>query len=194
MVKNIYDFYGHCLHYVAHTAITKKLEGNIIELGAGWNSLCMGSILKFHGRHKKVFACDCFEGLPYTDEIDGVVKSDLTKGLCFQGDVEHFTTEIKNMGLENHVILIPGLIEDTLEAVLGSEIFCFAWCDVDLHKPTLVGYKFLEDRIVKGGILGFHDYEFVRCPGIKKVVDETLDRDKYKKIYRSGSSIFFQRQ
>lgn len=196
MIKNIRDFNGHCLHYLAQVAINgiSNLEGNVIELGAGYNSLLMGSLLKTYQINKKVFACDCFEGLPYVSKEDAFINGELTKGQWFQGDKEDFMAEIKNMNLEQYVIIVPGLIEDTLGTRLGDEKFCFAWCDLDLYKSTLIGYQFLEDRIVKDGILGFHDYEVTYCPGIKKVIDENLDRNKFKEIYRIITSIFFQRQ
>lgn len=198
MNKTIKDYTGFCLHYLADVTVNGILSqrGNVIELGVGWNSLLMGSLLKTHQLRKKVFACDCFRGLPYTDSESSSepFHSKLKKGECFQGDAESFMTEIKNMNLEAYVTLVPGLIEETLESVLGEERFCFAWCDVDLYKSTLVGYKFLEDRILQGGILGFHDYGFSEFSGVTKVVRETLDRDKYKEIYRRGISIFFQRR
>jgi len=196
MIKNIRDFNGHCLHYLAQVAINgiSTLKGNIIELGVGYNSLLMGSLLKTYQLNKKVFACDCFEGLPYTNKEDAFTGGKLTKGQWFQGDKEDFIAEIKNMKLENYVILVPGLIENTLETKLKDETFCFAWCDLDLYKSTLMAYKFLEERIVRDGILGFHDYEWAGCPGVTKVIDETLNRDKYKETYRMNSSIFFRRQ
>lgn len=198
MLKNIVAHYGFCLSYLAQVVLDKQIKGNVIELGVGYNSLLMGALLKTYKIDKKVFACDCFRGLPYTDRksTGDSLHTNLRRGECFQGDAENFMTEIKKMNLETRVILVPGLIEETLESVLGTEKFCFAWCDVDLYKSTLVGYKFLEDRILEGGILGFHDYARPSCPGVTKVVNETLDKNKYKEIFRfrMDTSIFFQRE
>lgn len=196
MIKDIRDFNGHCLHYLAQVAINgiPNLEGDVIELGAGYNSLLMGSLLRTYQSDKKVFSCDCFKGLPYSDNKKIFPKSNLYKGQWLQGSEEDFIAEIKNMGLENYVFIVPGLIENTLKSNLKDEIFCFAWCDLDLYKSTFTAYKFLEDRIVKGGILGFHDYERPNCPGVKKVIDKILNREKYKKIYQINTTIFFQKR
>lgn len=195
MNKNITDYHGFCLHYLTRVIFPGGVKGNIIELGVGYNSLLMGALLKTYKIKKKVFACDCFRGLPYTDrESSNSFHSNLRKGQCFQGDAESFMTEIKDMDLEAYVVLVPGLIEDTLEAKLKDEMFCFAWCDVDLYKSTLVAYRFLENRITKGGVLAFHDYGSAACPGVTKVVNETLDRDRYKEINLERMAIFFRRQ
>lgn len=169
--------------------------GDIIELGVGGGegSLAMGQFLKDNGIKKKVYACDCFKGLPYTDTEFGV-SSDLKKGECFVVTADKFSSMVKDAGLEGIVIPIIGLFENTLESQLSDKQFCYAWVDADLYKSTLVAYDFLKDRLTPGAIMGFHDYCSGRCFGVKKVVDEKLlNNPSFTLVGGESIYIFFQR-
>lgn len=65
--------------------------------------------------------------------------------------------------------------------------------DMDLYQPTSFAYKFLEDRMVIGGIIGFHDYKFVRCPGVQQVVDTEVNKEKYRIIHDEYTCVYLQR-
>ncbi len=71
------------------------------------------------------------------------------------------------------------MFEDTLYQQLQYKKFCFAWVDADVYQATTFGYKFLEDRMVIGGVIGFHDYGFALTPGVTKVVDTEVNYIKY---------------
>lgn len=179
--------------------LTKVLDlsGDIIELGVGDGdtSLELAQYIKKNNLDKKIFSCDVFTGLPYTDKNTPVI-SDLKKGECFGGTIEVFKEKIKKLKLDKIVIPVIGLFEDTLLKELNSKNFCFAFVDVDLYKSALIAYNFLEDRIGKEGILGFHDYDFYRTPGPKFVVDNVLSKEKFRKIdYKCKDKycIFFER-
>ena len=88
---------------------------------------------------------------------------------------------------------IIGLVEETLPLYLKDKIFNFAWVDMDLYQPTSIAYKFLEERLSIGGIIGFHDYKFPRCPGIEKVVDEEMNKDRFQFILNEWTCIFFRK-
>ena len=146
---------------------------------------------QIYSPNKRIFACDCFSGLPYTDE-GTCVTSDLKKDeICGISRLD-FIKAIKERGHACRVMPVVGIFEESLKSI-QHERFCFAWLDADLYKSTLVGYKFIEDRINIGGIIGFHDYGFRRTPGVTMVVDNILDKSKFQKIFHEKSSIFFKR-
>ena len=91
------------------------------------------------------------------------------------------------------VTLVEGMVENTLPT-LDDKTFCFAWVDMDLAKPTRYGIKWLEDRMVKGGIIGFHDYGFHLTPGIKPAVDSTLNWSKYSIVGVNAINTIFVRR
>lgn len=183
-----------CVHMLTKVL---NLFGDIIELGVGdgATSLELAQYIKKNNSTKKIFSCDVFTGLPYTDKNTPVI-SDLKKGECFGGTIDAFKEKIRKLELDKTVIPIIGLFEDTLLKELKKKNFCFAFVDVDLYKSALISYNFLEDRIVKGGILGFHDYKHPRTPGATLVVDKVIDRKLFRKIeYKPQDKycIFFER-
>lgn len=156
-----------------------ELPGDVIELGCnyGHTSIPISQFIKVHKLKKKFYAYDSFEGLPYEG---GDFNGDLKKGEC-HCTYDDFNKNVFDCGVSDIVVIVKGLIEDTLK--LNNKNFCFAWLDMDLYESTSYSYKFLEDKIISGGIIGFHDYDFHRCPGIKKVVDEEVNKNKF--VYHS---------
>jgi len=172
----------------------KMIDGDILELGVGGatTTFVLAEFLKNeHIMGKKIYACDCFSGLPYTDE-GTCVTSDLKKNEVCGISLEDFKSTILSRGYKDTIVPVEGIFEESLIA-LEDKRFCFVWLDADLYTSTLVGYEFIKDRVNIGGIIGFHDYGFRRTPGVKVVVDEVLDKSKYEKIFHEKSSIFFKR-
>ena len=166
-----------------------NLQGDVIELGchSGCTTIPLARFIKEHNLNKKLYAYDSFEGLPYAG---GELNADLKKGECFC-TFETFNENIINNSLQNIIIPVKGIIEQTLK--LNIKNFCFAWFDMDLYESTSFGYKLLENKIVQGGIIGFHDYGFHRCPGIKKVVDEEVDKKQFKIYSLKDTCVFLKR-
>ena len=171
-----------------------SVDGDILELGVGGatTTFVLADFLKYKQVvGKEIYACDCFSGLPYTDDGTGVI-SDLKKNEVCGISLKDFKAKIFIKNYSNIIIPVEGIFENTLSS-LSDKRFCFAWLDADLYKSTLVGYMFIENRINIGGIIGFHDYGFRRTPGVKVVVDNVLDKSKFEQIFHEKSSIFFKR-
>ncbi len=172
----------------------QNISGDVIELGVGYGSttFVLAEFIKKNNINKKIYACDCFKGLPYTDKEFGV-DSDLLKGECRGYSKEQFQKKVTELGFENIIVIIDGLFEDTLYSQLSDKQFCFAWVDPDLYKATSYAYKFLESRINLKGVVGFHDYKFFRCPGVTLVVDKEINYNMYEKYLLEYSCIFIRR-
>lgn len=165
----------------------KHLDGNLIELGVAFGATTFPLAKEASKVNKLIYACDTFEGLPYDDSI-------ITDWRCVKGEMNYgkeFFANFLDYSVDN-VVPVRGLVEDTLPTLEHDE-FCFAWVDMDLYQPTSFAYKWLENRIVVGGIIGFHDYKFHRCPGIEVVVDKEIDYTKYQVVKNDYTCIFLQR-
>jgi hypothetical protein len=167
-----------------------RLPGDVIELGvaSGDTTFPMAYMLSEMAPAKMVYACDTFSGLPYDDAI-------ISPNMCKKGEINHGNRFFDIMGARGYknITCIKGLVEETLPKCLVDKKFCFAWVDMDLYQPTSFAYKFLEDRMAIGGIIGFHDYRFIRCPGIEKVVEKEIDYTKYRIISNLDTCVFLQR-
>lgn len=168
----------------------KHLGGDVIELGVarGDTTFPLSALMRTWTSDKKLYACDTFSGLPYDDAI-------VSSEMCKKGEMNcgEIFYNILALRKDTNIVPIKGLVEDTLIPQLGDKKFCFAWVDMDLYQPTSFAYKFLEDRMVMGGIIGFHDYKFHRCPGVEKVVDSEVNKDKYRVVSDQYTCIYLQR-
>lgn len=171
-----------------HLANVRHLPGDVIELGvaSGRTSLALSGFLHEMAPTKLLFSCDTFTGLP--NEEGRLMKGDFDYGRMFEACLFH--------GHTRNVVVVDGRIEEQLPLRLTERRFCFAWLDLDLYEPTSFGYRWLEDRVVPGGVIGFHDYRFPLCPGIDRVVDDEIDTTKFRQLELPGNPyccVFFER-
>ncbi len=191
----IINHHRYCLQQL-HELIDLDVKGDVLEcgIGRGNNSLQMGAWLQDLQADKKIWACDTFEGLPYTDEESSHITSDLKKGECIHRKYKEFQFERNKQNLRKYVMPVKGLIEETLPGRLSDRVFCFVWLDVDLYKPTLFAWEWLQDKMTAGSIIGIHDYKYWRCPGIDDMVDNIIRKNEnWFEWYNKGTSIFFKR-
>ncbi|MFM9964426.1 MAG: TylF/MycF/NovP-related O-methyltransferase [Planctomycetaceae bacterium] len=172
-----------CLQYLNEV---RKLPGDVIELGVayGTTSLTLALWMEENTPLKTLFACDTFTGLP-------TAEGDLQAGECNYGSA--FQRTLHQLPI-NNVKVVKGLIEETLPTQLADKRFCFAWLDMDLYSPTSFAAKWLRERMTPGGIIGFHDYGFQRCPGIAKVVDSEIDTVDFQWIGVDHNCAFLRRR
>lgn len=169
----------------------KNLPGDVIECGvaAGTITFPLAAVMSEFTPKKVLYACDTYKGLPYNDQVKNGYE--MKKGECNYGNT--FKEIFKIHPHRSNVQMVEGLVEDTLESHLKDKMFCFAWLDMDCYQPTSYSYKFLEDRMVLGGIIGFHDYQFHRCPGIARIVEEEVDYKKYQNVFCQHNCVYIQR-
>lgn len=176
----------HCLNMLNHALL---FDGDVVECGvaSGAVTFPMADMVKSSKTGKTVYACDTFSGLPYDDCLDPNMthkKGEFNYGLNFKNIMAN-RTDLK-------IRTVEGLVEDTLEENLGGKQFCFVFLDMDLYKPTKFALKFFLDKMSIGGIIGLHDFDWRKCPGIRKAVEEELTSN-YKQIFFNDYTIFFQR-
>lgn len=165
---------------------TAKISGDIAEFGVcnGDNLFCMTETLKKNNIAKKIYAFDCFQGLPYKE---GVLEKGECKGLSYKD----FLSAVKENEAESIVVPVKGLVEETLGHYKDRQ-FSFVYLDLDLKKSTNFVYNQVQNQIVTGGVLGFHDYLNLRTPGITEIVN-SINLRMFDILFADGDSIFFKR-
>jgi hypothetical protein len=170
------------------------LNGDVVECGvaSGANTFPLADMVKTwnkkNGTRKRVFACDTFCGMPYDDAVKTGKEhkfGEFNYGLNFK--------LIQEQRKDLPISRVEGLVEDTLPSNLGQGKFCFVFLDMDLYQPTKFACEFFQDKIAVGGIIGFHDYGWDRCDGVKKAIEESLDMERFKKVFLEDYTIFFHR-
>lgn len=74
---------------------------------------------------------------------------------------------------EVNVQLIEGVIPETLARVSASTI-CFAHIDVNLYEPTRAATAFCLERMPRGGMMVFDDYNWPSTYGARRAIDEAV--------------------
>jgi len=177
------------MYCIEQLVLCKDIPGDIVECGiaGGHNVINLATVVRDLKLNKKVYACDTFAGLPYKE------GPALRKGNFYRITQDQLQLEANNRKLGKIIVPIVGLVEETLEQKLGESVFSFVWLDLDLYKPTLYSFKFFEQKMSIGGVIGFHDYLQAKTPGIAKVIQEEVNAKQYTIIYSGYKSIFYKK-
>jgi len=137
---------------------SENIEGDILELGTERAGLAiiMAHFLKKIGSQKKIFGCDTFEGFPYDDKYSLDVHK---KGLSAGFEYEQIIKKIKQYGVDDKIVLVKGMFEETLYQQLKEHKFSFVFVDCNLYDSTKFGLEFAFPRMLKDAIIAFDEYE-----------------------------------
>lgn len=148
---------------------TLEIPGHVAEFGSwrGSNLLFMAKLLKIYDPMgaKLVHCFDSFEGLTTFTGEDGNATE--LEG-AYAGNYEELMKMIELYQLQDDVSVHKGLIQDTLLPLLEeskSLTFSFVYCDTDLFEPTELILKSLHDRLAKGGLFVFDQWNYDRWQG-----------------------------
>ena len=196
--KNIISFVDHWPAYVGIKNLKKflffynqfliimKLKGDIAEFGCwrGSNVMFFSKLIKIYNLKKKVFAFDSFDGIKTFNKKDGL------KIKKYFGTYKGSETELKKLiklyRLNNILKIQKGLIQETLPKFVKKnpdKKFSLLYYDADLYEPAKIMLDLLADKVVKGGIIMFDEWNFPDFEGETRAVNEFLKRNKkFKKI------------
>jgi hypothetical protein len=159
------------------------LPGHIIELGTwnGANLMFMAKVVRLIKPNSliELYGFDSFEGLQKFQDKDCRAAESVNS---YKGNEEILREVISLYGFNDYVNLIKGNIEDTLPAFLEDRpelMLNFVYLDTDLYSSTKIGIELLWDRLLKGGIMAFDEYNIQNWPGETAAVVETLG-DKHR--------------
>lgn len=144
---------------------TERVPGDIAELGvyqggSAFQIASMSSTFKIP-EPKKIHLFDTFSGLPHTEQ-------DLQSGE-FAASLDDVKKLLKDFGICWHV----GIFPDTIGACEHSVYtYSFVHLDADLYESTRAGLEFFLPRMNQGGIIVVDDYDFERCPGVRRAISE----------------------
>lgn len=140
-----------------------NLPGDTAEVGVwrGGSSRLISEQLpdKLH------FAIDTYEGIP---------NSDPTMDEHLDGEFSDTNfNDVRKFIDQHNVCIVKGYFPDVVNKFdLENRRFCLVHVDGDTYRTTLDCLNFFFPRMVSGGIIVFDDYEWERCPGVKKALEE----------------------
>jgi len=131
---------------------------------------------------------DSFKGLGKPSENDQLINDIFNLGsidkyedtmACSVDEVQSRLNAISFPS--SRVRIIEGFIEDTIEYANMPEKVCFAYVDFDFYTPISIALKFLNERLVMGGVIVVDDCGFF-ASGAKTAVDEFQKEYSYKYV------------
>jgi hypothetical protein len=176
---------GHIDYILKNLASVLDLDGDVVELGCnvGVTSSYIKRFLTEIKSNKELHVYDSFEGLPAKTAEDGATPCD--KGASAV-TVEMFKRTFVDAGVELPVIN-KGFFGDIADDKYPEKI-CFAFFDGDFYSSIMDSFKKCYNKMVSGGIILIHDYEYAPFPGVKKACDDFL-ADKPEQIVKNIFSI-----
>jgi len=159
---------------------TLDVPGHVAEFGSwrGANVLFIAKLLRiFDPIGSKIVHCfESFEGLNKFGKEDTDESKKLVEGR-YKGSYEELMDTISLYHLNDEIEIHKGRIEDTLPETLTknkSLTFSFIYSDVDLYEPTRIVIETLNDRLSKGGLFIFDQWNDERWQGETQAVNEFL--------------------
>jgi predicted O-methyltransferase YrrM len=148
---------------------TLGVSGDVFEAGAGsgGSGRLMLDVLRSHGSAKALWLLDTFEGYQQVDPAKDGAHMQVNDCKC--RSLEDVTRLLAND--TNAVHLVKGLIPGTLAQVTAPAI-SFAHIDVNLHEPTKAALEFALERLSRGGVIVFDDYNWPATFGARQAIDE----------------------
>lgn len=181
----LYSGYANIGRSLAIYELIKKvieLPGHFLELGTwnGANLMFIAKIVRLLKPHSltEIFGFDSFEGLTQFTEQD---KQAAKLSGNYQGNEEILKEMIALYDFDDFVHLVKGDINITLPEFLKERpdiMFSFINFDTDLYNSTKIGIELLIERLLKGGIMVFDEYNMQKWPGETIAVREIIG-DKY---------------
>jgi O-methyltransferase len=144
--------------------LDEEIHGAIAEVGV-WRGET-SAFLHRVAPDRRLYLFDTFEGFPERDLPPG---EDDRRFRDTSAD-----SVARRVGASPNVILTPGCVPETLQAVT-DERFAFVLLDLDLLEPTRASLGFFYPRLSPGGYLVVHDYNNSESSwACKRAFDEFL--------------------
>ena len=170
------------LFMLAKQVCSVDLPGDFVECGVaggGSSALLAKVISRYSRRARKLYACDCFEGMPPPSEHDTLngVPADATgwgTGTCVAP--ERLVREVaERLGVADIVEPRKGYFEETLP-LLKQQISGVALLhvDCDWYESLLTVFNQLYDKVQPGGVVQVDDYGY--WEGVKRALDDFQSR------------------
>ena len=150
------------------------ISGDFVEMGCykGDTSLLLAEIVK--ASEKKLWIYDSFEGLPEKREVDKSVMGVLFRG----GELAVTKREVKQRFLRANLpvpVIKKAWFSELVENDLPEQI-AFAFLDGDFYESIKDSIKLVAPKMSDGGVMVVHDYTNPALPGVKRAVDEWMQK------------------
>ncbi len=128
---------------------TENIKGDILELGSerAGLTIIIAHFLKRINSKRMIYGTDTFEGFPYDDKHSTYNNK---KGTSGGFEFKDIIKKIKKYNVDDKIVLLKGMFEETLFQKLNNNSFSFVFVDCNLYDSTRFGLEFMYPRISNG--------------------------------------------
>jgi hypothetical protein len=164
-----------CLYFLSQLEKIREVEGDIVECGVsiGHGALLFLLLSRYLGVERTYYGFDSFEGFPEPvaqDETTPITGKDywatppeMVMRVLRDGRVPEKT-------IRDRVRLVKGFFDKTVSTYEGR--IALLHLDGDMYESYKTPLEALYDKVVKGGIIMFDEYDDPRWTGARKAIDE----------------------
>lgn len=164
-----------CLYFLRQLEKIRDVEGDIVECGVsiGHGALLFLLLSQYLRVERTYYGFDSFEGFPEPGPLDGTTP---ITGKDFWATPPEIVLRVLRDGrvpdriIRDRVRLVKGFFDKTLSSYEGK--IALLHLDGDLYESYKVPLETLYDKVVKGGIIMFDEYDDPRWTGARKAIDE----------------------
>lgn len=163
-----------------------NVPGDFVEFGSwrGANLMFMAKSLEVLDpwSSRQVHCFDNFTGLPDFSPKDG---PEANRVGTYKGSYNQLQDMIQLYGLEDTVVVHEGPIEETLPKFneeTPSATWSLIYFDADIYDPAIIVLNHCHERLSKGGIFVFDEWNYQAWPGETLAVREFMEQhsDSYQ--------------
>lgn len=138
-----------------------KAAGDAAELGV-YRGGVLCELAAIFRPPRTIWGYDSFDGLPSADWREGEIHA--------AGDFADTSFEIvaRQCAAHSNIRLVKGHIPESLV----DARFAFVHLDLDFYASTRNALAWLLPRMNDGGAIVLDDFDWPRCPGVRRAVDE----------------------
>jgi hypothetical protein len=120
---------------------------------------------------RNVVVIDSFEGLANPTEQD-YCDNTMVAGECNIEGLEAYLSTFNGTDIEPPQEIYKMWISKEALSIIPKREIVILFLDLDHYQPTKDCLEAFSDWVIDGGIILVHDYDFFRCPGIRKCCHE----------------------
>lgn len=157
--------------------MTLGVQGHIVECGCNrcGTTVIMAKYLRSRDAKKTIYACDTFDGFspPELEREKQLGRAEVSeRAFRSPGQYEYVKEKLSNLGVDDQVVPIKGLFQDTFPHWLGKwGTLSFVFVDCDLEDSMLFCARFLWPLLAPGGVMAFDDYTSKQFKGSRIAID-----------------------
>ena len=169
--------FGRLLYFREVFEKTRHLPGDLVECGVsiGTGILNWALLCDLTGTNRVIYGFDSFAGFPPSKDVDRMANGSFTTSAGDYASPPELVLKMLEHGrvssdfVAKNVRLVRGFFDRTLPGY--NRQIALLHLDCDLHDSYVTCLQLLYDKVQRGGIIMFDEYEDETFPGARVAID-----------------------